>query len=196
MLISKVVRKQRKTEYMGSRRFGVKYAIILVSLLLMLFHFPYTLNAQQSDSLKYKPLPVLKLSGPRIGVTFITGKLADTLRTKYGAAPIITQFGWQLEKRFIATESGLSGLTEFVPLIGGLEQGLFLPSLSFLIGLRTAKGSEFGVGPNISLGGFAYVLAAGVTKNYGGLNFPINASLVMTKKGLRISLLIGFNSVN
>lgn len=141
------------------------------------------------------PLRHIELSGPRVGLTLIAGAMADTLKSKYDAAPFITQFGWQFEQRFISTEKGLTGLTEFVPLIGGLEQGLFLPSLSFIVGLRTATGSEFGFGPNVSVSGVAYVFAGGVTKNYGGLYFPINASLILTSKGARISLLVGFNSV-
>ena len=167
-------------------------AIMIVFLLSATTAF-----AQQSnvDSLDYKPLRQIELSGPRVGLTFITGALADTLNSKYDASPLITQFGWQFEQRFISTENGLTGLTEFVPLIGGLEQGLFLPSLSFIVGLRTATGSEFGFGPNVSISGVAYVFAGGVTKQHGDLYFPINASLILTKNGARISLLVGFNSV-
>ncbi len=153
--------------------------------------------AQQSDidSLEFRPARQVNLTGPRVGFTFILGALADTLKSRYSASPFITQFGWQFEHRLIATESGLTGLTEVVPLIGGLEQGLFLPSLSFLVGLRTPAGSEFGFGPNVSLSGAAYVFASGVTKRYGELYFPINVSLILSRKGIRVSLLFGFNSV-
>ena len=171
---------------------NLKSSAIFIFLLSSITAF-----AQQSnvDSLEFKPLRQIELSGPRVGLTFISGALADTLKSQYSAGPFITQFGWQFEQRFIATEKGLSGLTEFIPLIGGLEQGLFLPSLSFLVGLRTATGSEFGFGPNVSLSGVAYVFAGGSTKEYGGLYFPINASLILMKNGARVSLLIGFNSV-
>jgi hypothetical protein len=139
----------------------------------------------------------LKLSGPRFGITYLSGDLVDRLNEEFGddldAAPVITQFGWQFETRLFVADTGLSGISEFVPLIGGLEQGLFLPSFSFLVGLRTASGVEFGLGPNVSLGGAAYVLAAGVTQQYGGLNIPVNVSTVLSGDGVRLSLLVGFN---
>lgn len=138
----------------------------------------------------------LKLSGPRFGVTYLTGDLVDRLSEAFDeddVAPVITQFGWQFETRLFATDTGLSGVTELVPLVGGLEQGLFLPSLSFLVGLRTASGFEFGLGPNASLGGAAYVVAAGVTQRYGELNVPLNLSAVLSDEGVRVSFLIGFN---
>ena len=139
----------------------------------------------------------LKLSGPRFGITYLSGDLVDRLNEEFGddldAAPIITQFGWQFETRLFVADTGLSGVSEFVPLIGGLEQGLFLPSFSFLVGLRTASGFEAGLGPNVSLGGAAYVVAAGLTQQYGGLNIPLNVSAVLSGDGVRLSLLVGFN---
>ena len=139
----------------------------------------------------------LKLSGPRFGVTYLSGDLVDRLNDEFGgdldAFPVITQFGWQFETRLFAADTGLSGVSEFVPLIGGLEQGLFLPSFSFLVGIRSASGFEVGLGPNVSLGGAAYVVAAGLTQQYGGLNIPVNVSAVLSRDGVRLSLLFGFN---
>lgn len=139
----------------------------------------------------------LRLSGPRFGITYLSGDLVDRLNEEFGddlnAAPVITQFGWQFETRLFVADTGLSGVTEFVPLIGGLEQGLFLPSFSFLVGLRTASGLEAGLGPNVSLGGAAYVVAAGLTQQYGGLNIPMNVSAVLSGEGVRVSFLVGFN---
>ena len=60
---------------------------------------------------------------------------------------MITQFGWQVEKQFYNGGSGVAALTEAVVLVGGMEQGLVLPSLSWLVGVRTHAGTEFGVGP-------------------------------------------------
>ena len=135
----------------------------------------------------------LKLSGPRFGVTYISGELARRLDDEFDTAPVISQFGWQFETRMFTADTGLSGVTEFVPLVGGLEQGVFLPSFSFLVGLRTASGAEFGLGPNVSLGGAAYVIAAGLTQRYGELNIPVNVSAVLSGEGVRLSLLFGFN---
>jgi hypothetical protein len=124
----------------------------------------------------------------------ITGKTASVLADEFDAVPVVTQFGWQEEIRFFSVEEGPTGLMELVGLIGGTEQGLFLPSLSWLAGVRMPDGSEFAVGPNLSISGSAYVIAAGITRQYGSLNFPMNISVVLSKKGLRISFLIGFNA--
>ena len=136
----------------------------------------------------------VKLGGPRIGVTYITpGKFANKLEDNYDANPILTQFGWQFETRFFTLPDGFSGVFELVPLIGGLEQGLFLPSISGLIGVRTANGIEFGVGPNVSLAGAAIVFAAGITLRSEYINFPINVAYVPSKDGGRMGFLFGFN---
>ena len=83
---------------------------------------------------------------------------------------------------------------EFVPLVGGLEQGKFLPSLSGLLGIRGAKGFEFGVGPNVTPLGASLVLALGTSIKSNGVNFPINVAVVPSADGWRMSLLVGFNA--
>ncbi|MBC5994121.1 hypothetical protein [Pontibacter cellulosilyticus] len=138
----------------------------------------------------------LKLSGPRIGFTVLSNKYRDEINEEFDSDvnAFMTQFGWQFETRIFTLESGMSGLFEFVPLVGGLEQGKFLPSLSALIGLRGAKGFEFGVGPNISLGGAGLVLAAGTNFQSQGVNFPVNVAFAPSRDGGRFSVLFGFNS--
>ena len=86
--------------------------------------------------------------------------------------PVVSQFGWQFEKQFFSTQHGPTAVTECVLLLGGLEQGVALPSLSWLVGIRTTKGAEFGVGPNITPVGVALAVAAGVTFRAGVLNVP------------------------
>jgi hypothetical protein len=157
-----------------------------------------------------------EFDGPRIGVTYITtGTTSDKLISA-GKNPLLLQIGWQFETRIFTIQDGTSGLVEFVPIIGGLEQGLFLPSANFLIGLRGGgkRSVEFAMGPNISLTGFGMVLAAGVNFHNGKINFPVNLVVVpsvSSKKnvydpttktsseqrvgtGWRISLIFGFNS--
>ena len=138
----------------------------------------------------------LKLAGPRIGFTVLSNKYRDEINEEFESDvnAFMTQFGWQFETRIFTLESGMSGLFEFVPLVGGLEQGKFLPSLSALVGLRGAKGFEFGVGPNISLGGAGLVLAAGTNFQSQGVNFPVNVAFAPSKDGGRFSVLFGFNS--
>lgn len=141
------------------------------------------------------PAETVDLAGPRVGVTFLSHGVRDKLGdlgTEIG--PAISQFGWQKEKRFLASPNGLTGVTEWVLLFGGMDQGVLLPSLSWLVGMRTVKGVEFAVGPNVSPGGVALAAAAGVTLRGGNLNIPLNVAAVPSKSGVRMSLLAGFNT--
>ncbi|MHA6248576.1 hypothetical protein ACXYMU_11605 [Pontibacter sp. CAU 1760] len=138
----------------------------------------------------------LKLAGPRVGFTILSQKYSDNIREEYGTDvnSFMTQFGWQFETRVFTLDNGTSGLFEFVPLVGGLEQGKFLPSLSALIGIRGAKGLEFGVGPNVSLAGAGLVMAVGTNFQSQGVNFPVNFAFAPSNDGGRFSILFGFNS--
>ncbi|MBC7447518.1 MAG: hypothetical protein H7330_05610 [Hymenobacteraceae bacterium] len=131
--------------------------------------------------------------GPRIGVTYIgPGKLRNRLRDDYDATYFISQIGWQFEQRLFSLPQGPTGLVEFVPLIGGLEQGLFLPSISGILGIRGRTGLEVGIGPNLSLAGAGLVLAAGHTVQGRFINVPINFAVVPSREGARFSFLLGF----
>ncbi|MGI4886376.1 MAG: hypothetical protein ACRYFR_15575 [Janthinobacterium lividum] len=136
------------------------------------------------------------LSGPRIGFTVLTdGPLNRGRRELDGLNPFLTQFGWQFETRLFRLPNGVSGLAEFVPLVGGLEQNKFIPSLSGILGIRGPKGFEFGLGPNLTPIGANVVLALGTSfRSKSGLNFPVNLAVVPGNGGARISLLVGFNS--
>ncbi|WP_299818341.1 hypothetical protein [uncultured Pontibacter sp.] len=164
------------------------------------FNEPATGNVPQADGSKQSGYRYeqehLKLSGPRIGFTVLTDKYRSNIRDDYdtNVNAFMTQFGWQFETRVFTLDNGVSGLFEFVPLVGGLEQGKFLPSLSALIGVRGAKGFEFGLGPNVSLGGAGVVMAVGTNFQSQGVNFPVNFAFAPSKDGGRFSLLFGFNS--
>ena len=165
-----------------------------------------------------------KLAGPRIGFTFITpGATADMINTKFDAdepygetgTAFITQYGWQWESRFADGGGDVTGIVEWVALVGGMEKGLFLPSVSSIIGARTSNGLEFGVGPNLSLSGVGMVFAIGHNFKSGNLNLPVNIVFMPGIKktgeygdnyytgdpaveyeyntGSRISIMIGFN---
>ena len=84
-------------------------------------------------------------------------------------------------------------VTEWVGLVGGLEQSVLLPSLSWMVGVRTRDGAEFGVGPNVTPAGTALVLATGFTFRTGTMNIPLNAAVVPSKAGTRFTLLSGFS---
>ena len=137
----------------------------------------------------------VNLSGPRFGMTVLSDGIVRRLDTDDGLSVghVVTQFGWQFEKQFFSTEHGPTAVTECVLLLGGLEQGVALPSLSWLVGIRTTKGAEFGVGPNITPVGVALAVAAGVTFRAGVLNVPLNLAVVPSRAGVRVSLLSGFS---
>jgi hypothetical protein len=136
----------------------------------------------------------VNLSGPRIGFTSLSQGVVDALAARsIEVQPLITQFGWQFEKQFYSKSGGLTAVNEWVVLVGGLEQDVVLPSLSWIVGLRTPEGAEFGVGPNITPAGTAIVFAAGVTFRSGALNLPVNVAVVPMKSGVRFSMLAGFN---
>ncbi|WP_157558615.1 hypothetical protein [Microscilla marina] len=99
---------------------------------------------------------MLKLGGPRMGFTMFTGDLANQLAQPeyeggYDAIPLMFQFGYQFETKYL-NEGNFQALVEFIPMVTGIDQGLFIPSLTILNGLRSNKsGWEFAFGPTISL---------------------------------------------
>lgn len=161
-----------------------------IFLIILTFFLVFSSDAQ-----------VAKLEGPRIGFTMVeAGLLANILKKdvgpfddenteswegtslgKYGA--IMSQYGWQWESRF-ADGSNITGIVEWIALVGGMEKGLFLPSVSSMVGIRTNSGIEFAAGPNLSLGGISMVIGAGYNFKFGGLNLPVNIAYVpsMDKK--------------
>ena len=142
-----------------------------------------------NDSSDFANIRSKRFGGPRIGLTYISpGTSADYLAER-GKQPLITQFGWQFEQRLFTVDGGVSGIVEFVPLIGGIEQGMFLPSASVLIGIRGGikHSYEFALGPNFSVvpnfkgnkeGMVSLVIAAGTNFKKGNVNFPVNIAFI------------------
>src|SRR5262245_18908072 len=66
------------------------------------------------------------LSGPRFGLTLLSDGIVAKLAEKQLAVArtYVTQFGWQFERQFFAQDSGVTMVTEWVALIGGLEQSV------------------------------------------------------------------------
>ncbi len=151
----------------------------------------------QADTGTQKPADTrqINLSGPRIGFTMISHRLIEKLEGDLDRdiTPIISQFGWHMEHRFFTLSDGLTGVSEFVLLAGGFEQDLIVPSLTWMLGIRSGRGVEFGMGPNLSPAGSALVLAWGFTLDGGGVYFPMNVALASNQDGVRVSLLLGFN---
>ena len=150
-----------------------------------------SLGAQQPGELVRE----LSRSGPRFGVTWLGGSVADTVsaRLDTDVSVVITQFGWQYERQFASLESGPVALNEWILLVGGLDQGIFLPSLTWLVGIRTPAQFEFGVGPNATPAGVGIAISVGKTFRAGALNVPLNFAVVPSRFGPRVSMLTGFN---
>ncbi|MEO5643027.1 MAG: hypothetical protein ABIQ40_15280 [Bacteroidia bacterium] len=98
----------------------------------------------------------MNLSGPRMGATVFTGETATILGAEkaqggYKAFPVMFQFGYQFEKQYLAAGQ-FQALFEFIPMITGLDQGLFIPSFTIMNGIRANRlGLEFAFGPTFNL---------------------------------------------
>ncbi|MDI1356241.1 MAG: hypothetical protein PSX36_15090 [bacterium] len=150
---------------------------------------PNMANKYDPDTSDFAKKKRKSFSGPRVGLSYVgSGTTANYLNNE-GKNPFLTQFGWQFEGRLFTIEDGTSGLIEFVPLVGGIEQGMFLPSASFLLGLRSGRNSswEFALGPNFGLkadhnnnivGAMSVVLAVGTSFKRGNVWFPVNLAFV------------------
>jgi hypothetical protein len=152
--------------------------------------------AQTTTNVTLPPPPVktVSLSGPRFGFTALSdGVVAKLQERSIDVRSGITQFGWQFEKQFYSNTGGVAAVNEWVFLLGGLEQGVALPSLTWMVGLRSAGGAEFGLGPNITPAGVALAVAGGVTFRSGALNVPVTFAVVPSRAGMRVSMLTGFN---
>jgi len=145
----------------------------------------------------FEPPPVGKtvsLSGPRVGFTSLADGVVEALHERQiDVRSPIAQFGWQFERQFYGKGSGLAAVNEWVVMVGGLDQGVAIPTVTWMVGLRTREGTEFGMGPNVTPAGVALAFAAGVTLRAGILNVPLNVAVVPSKAGSRVSFLTGFN---
>ncbi len=112
----------------------------------------YLYERQENDLVEKPDVRKLNLSGPRFGVSMLTGQNANIFKYSksdggFDGMPYLTQFGYHTEARYINTGSVMA-LVEFVGLIGGMDQQKFIPSFSVVNGFRFKKSKfEFGFGP-------------------------------------------------
>ena len=158
------------------------FVVSFITTVNLFSQIQYSTSGSNSNNL------VQNLSGPRVGLTVLTnGDLTETLSDKFGLnSNLITQFGYQFEKQVVGDDH-VVGLVEGIVFIGGLEHGLFLPSLSGLFGGRFSSGYEFAVGPNVSLYGTSFLVAFGRTINAGNLNIPITLAWAPSNRRQRDS---------
>lgn len=94
-------------------------------------------------------------TGPRFGYAILNGDLKEfALRSTSNGGldifPGMTMIGAQFEKQYVGTEK-FSAIAEFIINVNGMEQGLFIPSISLLNGFRFGNaGWEFAFGPSLS----------------------------------------------
>ena len=137
---------------------------------------------------------IKKFTGPKFGVTLVqAGSLASILRKDVGMftdeikeewngstgmyGSFMSQYGWQWESHF-ADGGNVTGIVEWIALVGGVEKGMLLPSLSSMVGLRNSKGIQFSIGPELSLGGIAMIIGAGYNFKFGELNLPVKITYI------------------
>jgi hypothetical protein len=137
-------------------------------------------------------------SGPRMGLMMAPGDGAISRRLKdHGLGSVVSQFGWQFERRIVPFGGGPQLVTEAIPLVGGVEYGKFVPSLTLVMGVRSASGYEFGMGPSftvVSATGVnaGLVIAAGKSINYGAVCIPLNLAVSTNPKGTMVTLIAGY----
>jgi hypothetical protein len=207
----KIIRKNEKTihYYYFDRLQGPEYFINVdeVSTIQLENQQSETINLVQSRIDGSTERIRKYYNGPRIGFTYISESAISRDLEYYGHRPYFTMMGWQFESRFFHNPNGSHLMFEFVPMIGGLEQGLFLPSANFLLGYRSAGGFEFGLGPNFSPSGTSMLFSIGKSFESHGMVYPANLVFVPGYQkaepnefvpngftGNRVSLIFGFNT--
>ena len=142
------------TEYynLGSEMEGM--IEISVNNLLGVESDPQLVNAliRKENTLSDQIVERLSLNGPRMGIAYVYGlrgqRLQDPARENgYDMLPFMSQFGYQFEWQYLSA-GDLQALVEFLPIISGMDQQMFLPSLTIMNGFRHSRtGIEIGFGP-------------------------------------------------
>jgi hypothetical protein len=176
-----------------------------------------TLDKSFYDNEELRNKEEANLSGPRLGVGFLTGTYADVMRAPSSrggleSGPFLSHLGYQFEKVFISS-GNMHALVEFLPILSGFEHNTIIPSANLLLGVRNSKnGLEFAMGYNAALTkvidktkpaddphytpGFqtGLIFAGGKTFKSGRLNFPINVYFIPgAKQSHRMGITMGFN---
>jgi hypothetical protein len=132
------------------------------------------------------------MSGPRLGVTFVSGAVGRQKMLEHNLTSPMSQFGWHFEQITRPRSGGPMFVVEEVFLFGAVEQSTVVPAATLLLGIRFPNGFEFGMGPNATPIGTALAIGAGWRLQYGGVAVPFNVALVTSPGAQRISLLTGY----
>ncbi|MHC4252946.1 MAG: hypothetical protein ACYS9X_27830 [Planctomycetota bacterium] len=88
-------------------------------------------------------------TGWRMGGFVVGGPSVDKmLDNKTLDSKFLSAFGYQFQREYGMGET--KGLLDVIPLVMGLDQSLFIPSVSVVVGLRFPNGLEVGLGPHWS----------------------------------------------
>ena len=132
------------------------------------------------------------MSGPRMGVTFVTGARGREVMREHNLSSPMSQFGWHFEQITRPQGGGPMFVVQEVLMLGAVEQGTVVPAGTLLLGIRFPNGFEFGMGPNATPIGTALAIGAGWRLQYGGGAVPFSVALVTSPGALRISFLTGY----
>jgi len=173
-------------------------SILSIALAAMLAGSTISYGQQDSSASRDVTFQQWNLGGPRLGITYVPGNgmLKQALHDKQ-IGSTVSQFGWQFEYLVIPQGGGPSFVVQFVPLVAAVEFGTLIPSASLALGVRLPNGVEFGLGPNLLIGGnkgvnTALVAAVGKSFNYGGVSIPLDLVLATSPDGNRISVVFGY----
>ncbi|MBD3322632.1 MAG: hypothetical protein GF350_16140 [Chitinivibrionales bacterium] len=140
-----------------------------------------------------------RLSGPRMGITYVLpGKMQDRLEENK-IDPVISQFGWHFEWIVAPRTGGPGFVIQAIPFIGGVEYGTIIPSTSLVMGIRMPIGMEFGMGPQVYYTGdrkdpvgTSLLIGVGQSLNFRGVNIPLNVGICTNDEGQRVSFVFGY----
>ena len=132
------------------------------------------------------------MSGPRLGITFVTGAQGAKALSDHHLSSPISQFGWHFEQQVVPQGGGPQFVIEEVVLAGAVEQATLVPAATLLFGVRMPGGFEIGMGPNATPLGTALAIGAGASIRYGGVSIPFDFAVVTSPGALRFSFLIGY----
>jgi len=102
------------------------------------------------------PQVKVRNNGPRVGIAYVGGEMGSRLMAPkseggWGAAPVLSQFGYQWEKVYLSA-GDFQALIEGIVLISGPEQQIFNPKIVLMNGFRSSKtGLEFAFGPSFGI---------------------------------------------
>jgi hypothetical protein len=151
------------------------------------------------------------LFGPRLGLTAVIvqpSEFNDEMQAEFPSSdktyyPFFTQMGIEAQQLVPIGETSHSFAVHEVFLLGGLDQGMAIPSANLVLGFHSSWGVELGLGPFITVlaPGGRVRLAAGVVYILGytlplkGFSLPITFTMVPipSYSNPRLSLITGIN---